>query len=161
MLVIFKPFKVGEFIEAGGTMGTVEEIQIFNTIMRSPDNKRIIVPNAQITGGLVTNFTGIDKRRVDMVFGISYDDDIKKAKDILLKLVSSDKRVLTDPAPVVAVSELGDSSVNLVCRPWVKPEDFWGVYFETLEKGKVELEKAGLSIPFPQRDIHVFQEKTG
>ncbi|MCB1195512.1 mechanosensitive ion channel [bacterium] len=159
MLVVFKPFRVGEFIEAAGTMGTVEEIQIFNTILRSPDNKRIIVPNASITGGLVTNCTGIEKRRIDMVFGVSYTDDLKKAKDILLRLVSSDNRVLNDPVPLVAVSELGESSVNLVCRPWVKPADYWDVYFDTLEKGKSELEKAGITIPFPQRDIHLHQAK--
>jgi small conductance mechanosensitive channel len=98
-------------------------------------------------------------RRVDLVFGISYDDNIKTAKDILMKIITSDERVLKDPAPVVAVSELGDSSVNLVCRPWTKPEDYWGVYFDTLEKGKAELEAAGLSIPFPQRDVHLYEEK--
>jgi small conductance mechanosensitive channel len=111
-----------------------------------------------VTSDKITNFTAIDKRRVDMKFGISYDDDIKKAKDILMSLVSSDPRVLKDPAPVVAVSELGDSSVNLVVRPWTKPTDYWAVFFETMEKGKVELEKAGLTIPFPQRDVHMYQE---
>jgi small conductance mechanosensitive channel len=158
MILIFKPFKVGDFVEVAGTLGGVEDVGIFNTILNHPDNRRIIVPNSQITADKITNFTAIDKRRVDMVFGISYDDDIRKAKDILTALVGSDPRVLKDPAPLVAVSELGDSSVNLVVRPWTKPADYWGVYFDTLEKGKTELEKAGLSIPFPQRDVHMYQE---
>jgi small conductance mechanosensitive channel len=159
MLIIFKPFKAGDFIDAGGSMGTVEEIQIFNTIINSPDNRKIIIPNSKITGDNITNFSSIEKRRVDLVFGISYDDDIKKAKDALLKVVNSDERVLKDPAPVVAVSELADSSVNLVCRPWVKPSDYWTVYFDTMEKGKIELEKNGITIPFPQRDVHMYEEK--
>jgi small conductance mechanosensitive channel len=158
MLLIFKPFKVGDFVEVAGTMGSVAEVKIFNTILNHPDNRRIIIPNSQITADKITNFTAIDKRRVDMVFGISYDDDIKKAKDVLMGILNSDARVLKDPEPVVAVSELGDSSVNLVARPWTKPADYWDVLFDTMEKGKVELEKAGLSIPFPQRDIHMFQE---
>ncbi len=158
LLILFKPFRVGDFVEAAGTLGTVEEIKIFNTVLNHPDNRRIILPNAQITGAKIVNFTAIDKRRVDMVFGISYNDDIGKAKDILLNLVRSDSRVLKDPEPVVAVSELADSSVNLVCRPWTKPGDYWGVYFDTMEKGKVDLEKAGISIPFPQSDVHLFKQ---
>ena len=159
LLIMFKPFKVGDFIQAGGTMGTVAEIQIFNTILNAPDNRKEIVPNAQVTGGNITNFSAIEKRRIDLVFGISYEDSMKKAKEILMKVVTSDERVLKDPEPVVAVSELGDSSVNLVCRPWVKPGDYWAVYFDVLEKGKEELEKNGLSIPFPQRDVHIYEEK--
>ena len=159
MLIVFKPFEVGDFIEAGGTLGTVEEVQIFNTILNHPDNRRIIVPNSKITGDNITNFSAIDKRRIDLVFGISYSDDIKKAKEALEKVVFSDPRVLKDPKPVIAVSELGDSSVNLVCRPWVKPADYWAVTFDTLEKGKAELEKNGITIPFPQRDVHMYQEK--
>jgi small conductance mechanosensitive channel len=158
MILIFKPFKPGDFVEVAGTLGAVVEIRIFNTILNHPDNRRIIIPNSQITADKITNFTAIDKRRVDMKFGISYDDDIKKAKDVLMGLVTSDPRVLKDPAPVVAVSELGDSSVNLVVRPWTKPSDYWAVFFETMEKGKMELEKAGLTIPFPQRDIHMYEE---
>ncbi|MDP8217993.1 MAG: mechanosensitive ion channel [Candidatus Theseobacter exili] len=158
ILIIFKPYKVGEFIEAAGALGTVEEIQIFNTVLNAPDNRRIIIPNSHITGGTIANFSDLEKRRVDMTFGISYDDDIKKAKDVLLKIVTEDKRVLKDPAPVVAVSELGDNSVNMVCRPWVKPADYWGVYFDAMENGKVELEKAGCSIPYPQNDVHLYKE---
>lgn len=158
MILIFKPFKAGDFVEVAGTLGGVQEVGIFNTILNHPDNRRIIIPNAQVTGDKITNFTAIDKRRVDMTFGISYDDDIKKAKDILMGLVTSDQRVLKDPAPVVAVSELADSSVNLVVRPWCKPADYWGIFFDTVENGKAELEKAGITIPFPQRDVHMYQE---
>jgi small conductance mechanosensitive channel len=159
MLIIFKPFKVGDFISAGGAMGTVEEIQIFNTILNAPDNRCIIVPNSKVTGDNITNFSGITKRRIDLVFGISYTDDMRKAKEILLKVVTSDPRVLKDPKPVVAVSELADSSVNLVCRPWVNPSDYWDVYFDTVEKGKAELEKNGITIPFPQSDVHLHNVK--
>ncbi len=158
LLILFKPFRVGDFVEVAGTMGAVQEIKIFSTVLNHPDNRRIIVPNAQITTAKIVNFTAVDKRRVDLVFGISYDADIRKAKEILLNLVRSDSRVLKDPEPVVAVSELADSSVNLVCRPWTKPEDYWGVYFDTTEKGKIELEKAGISIPFPQTDVHMIGE---
>ena len=159
MLVIFKPFKVGDLVEAAGTLGTVEEIQIFNTIINALENRRIILPNAKITGDNITNLSAVEKRRVDLIFAISYSDDIKKAKETLESIVSSDSRVLKDPAPTIAVLELGDSSVNLVCRPWVKPEDYWAVYFDTVEKGKLELEKNGITIPFPQRDIHIYEEK--
>ncbi|MFC1666390.1 mechanosensitive ion channel family protein [Candidatus Omnitrophota bacterium] len=159
LLIIFKPFKVGDFIAVSGTMGTVVEIQIFNTILDHFDNRRIVVPNSKVTGDNITNFSAIQKRRVDLVFGISYSDNIKTAKEALEKVVSSDPRVLKDPKPVIAVSELGDSSVNLVCRPYVKPQDYWAVRFDTLEKGKLELEKNGITIPFPQRDVHMYNEK--
>ena len=158
MILVFKPFKAGDFVEVAGTLGSVQEVKIFNTILNHPDNRRIIIPNAQVTSDKITNFSAIDKRRVDMTFGISYDDDIRKAKDILMGLLNADPRVLKDPAPVVAVSELGDSSVNLVVRPWTTPADYWGVFFDTMEKGKAEMEKAGLTIPFPQRDVHMYQE---
>ena len=159
LLIIFKPFKVGDFIEAAGTLGTVKEIQIFCTVLDHFDNRRVVVPNSKITSDNITNFSAIEKRRVDLVFGISYSDNIKTAKEALQRVVSSDERVLKDPKPVIAVSELADSSVNLVCRPWVKPQDYWNVYFDTLEKGKLELEKNGITIPFPQQDVHLFKEK--
>ena len=159
ILIIFKPFKIGDFIEAGGAMGTVSEIQIFNTILYTFDNRRMIVPNSKVTGDNITNFSAVDSRRVDLVFGISYDDDIKKAKDVLSKVLASQEGILPEPKPVIAVSELGDSSVNIVCRPWVKPQDYWNVYFALLEKGKLELEKNGITIPFPQRDVHIYNEK--
>lgn len=159
LIILFKPFKVGDFVAAGGEMGTVKKVSIFNTVLGSPDNRKIIIPNSKVIADAVTNFSDIDMRRVDLVFGISYDDNIKTAKQVLERIITSDERVLKDPAPVVAVSELGDSSVNLVCRPWVKPGDYWGVYFDTLEKGKADLEAAGITIPFPQRDVHMYEEK--
>lgn len=154
MLIIFKPFKVGDFIEAGGKLGTVVEIQIFNTILDHPDNRRMIVPNSKVTGDIVTNFSDLKHRRVDLVFSISYSDDMKKAKETLEKVCADDPRILKDPKSTVAVSELAESSVNIVCRPYVKPSDYWAVYFDTVEKGKMALEKAGCTIPFPQRDVH-------
>lgn len=158
MLILFRPFKIGDFIEAGGSLGTVKEIQIFNTILAHPDNRKIVLPNSKIAGDTITNFSAISQRRIDLIFGISYSDDMKKAKKVLLEVVNSDPRVLKDPEPVVAVSELGDSSVNLVCRPWVKPSDYWATYFDITEKGKEALEKNGMSIPFPQTDVHFYQE---
>ena len=117
------------------------------------------MPNSKVTGDNITNFSAIENRRIDLVFGISYDDNIKRAKEALDSVVSADSRVLKDPAPTIAVSELGDSSVSLVCRPWVKPADYWAVYFDTLEKGKLALESAGITIPFPQTDVHIFEDK--
>ena len=161
-MIIFKPFKVGDFVMAGGEMGTVKEIQIFNTVLAHPDNRKVIVPNGHVTSSAITNFSDIENRRIDLVFGISYDDDMKKAKEVLEKVCAADSRILKDPKTVVAVSELGDSSVNLVCRPWVKPGDYWAVYFNIIEQGKLELEKNGMCIPFPQRDVHIYNEqKTG
>jgi len=158
MLMIFRPFKAGDYVEAGGSAGAVESVQIFVTVLNTPDNKKVIIPNSQITGGNITNFSAHDTRRVDMVFGIGYGDDIKKAKDILNRILSEDDRVLKDPAPTVAVSELADSSVNFVVRPWVKTSDYWGMYFDTHQKVKETFDAEGISIPFPQRDIHMFQD---
>jgi len=158
MIILFKPFKIGDFIEGGGTKGTVKEIQIFNTILSSPDNRKIILPNSKISGDTIINYSATDRRRIDLVFGISYGDDMKKAKKVLTDLVASDSRILKDPKPFVAVTKLRDSCVELVCRPWVKPSNYWGVYCDLTEKGKEALEANGLSIPFPQRDIHVYQE---
>jgi len=159
VLIIFKPFKVGDYVQGAGTEGVVEEIQIFNTILKSLDNKKIVAPNAQMTGDNIINYTAYAKRRIDLVFGISYSDDIKVAKDALMKVLKEDERVLKTPEPFVGVSELGDSSVNLVCRPWVKPANYWACYFDITEKGKIALEANGITIPFPQRDVHLFQEK--
>lgn len=160
MLIIFRPFKAGDFIEAGGTMGVVEAIHIFNTVLKTPDNKKVIVPNSAVTGGNITNYSANDTRRVDMVFGIGYDDDIKKAKQILEQILAADSRVLKDPAPVIAVSELADSSVNFVCRPWVKTADYWGVFFDVTEKVKLTFDEQGISIPYPQQDVHMHQVTT-
>lgn len=161
LIVLIKPFKVGDFIEAGGTKGRVTDIQLLTTVLRAPDNKTEIVPNSKIMGGTITNFTAIERRRIDLVFSISYTDNIKVAKETLEEILNADERVLEDPKPVIAVSELSDSGVSIVCRPWVKPEDYWGVRFETLEKGKTELEKRGITIPFPQRDVHLHTQKEG
>ena len=157
LLIIFRPFKIGDFVEAGGTVGTVEKITIFNTIVLSPDNREIIVPNGAIYGGTITNFSARDSRRIDMVFGIGYGDDIKKAKDILMQAMASDSRVLKDPAPVVALAELADSSVNFVVRPWVKGADYWDVKFDLTEHIKMAFDEKGISIPFPQMDVHMDQ----
>jgi small conductance mechanosensitive channel len=159
ILVLFKPFKVGDAIEAGGTMGTVDEIQIFNTVINAPDNRRVIVPNAKITGDNITNFTDIEHRRIDLKFGISYSNDMRKAKDLLMGLVKADPRILKYPEPVVAVSELADNSVNLVCRPWVKPAVYWDVYFDLTEKGKKVLEDNGMVIPFPQHEVYLYDQR--
>ena len=155
LMIIFRPFKVGDFIEASGIKGTVKEIQIFNTILNTPENLRAIIPNAHVTGGNIINYTVNGKRRVDLVIGISYEDDLRKAKKIIQDTLAADSRVLQDPAPTVAVSELGDSSVNFVVRPWVKTADYWDVYFETTENVKLALDKNGITIPFPQTDVHI------
>ena len=157
LMVIFRPFKVGDFIEAAGVKGTVREIQIFNTILNTPDNIRVIVPNAQLTGGNIMNYTVNGTRRVDLVVGVSYEDDLKKARQVVEAVLAGDERVLEDPAPTVAVFELGDSSVNFVVRPWVKATDYWDAYFDITAKVKLALDENGISIPFPQRDVHVKQ----
>ncbi|MDX1352115.1 MAG: mechanosensitive ion channel [Thiomicrorhabdus sp.] len=155
MILVFKPFKSGDFIEAGGVTGVVENVQIFSTTMRTGDNKEVIVPNGGIYGSAITNFSARDTRRVDMVFGIGYDDDIRKAKEILTGLVEADERILKDPAPVIAVSELGDNSVNFVVRPWVNSGDYWKVYWDMNESVKLAFDEAGISIPYPQMDVHL------
>jgi len=157
MIIIFRPFKKSDYIEAGGTAGIVEEVAIFHTVLRTPDNKRVIVPNGDILGGTITNYSAMDTRRIDLVFGIGYGDDLRKAKAILFRIMSEDERILKDPEPQVAVSELGDSSVNFVVRPWVKVTDYWPVYFDLTEKVKLTFDAEGISIPFPQQDVHLFQ----
>ncbi len=154
MLIVFRPFKTGDFIDAGGVSGTVEKISIFSTLMRTGDNREIIVPNGSIYGGTITNFSARDTRRIDMVFGIGYDDDLKKAQDILRELVNSDDRILKDPEALIAVSELADSSVNFVVRPWVKSSDYWAVKFNLNENVKLAFDEQGISIPYPQMDVH-------
>lgn len=155
MLILFKPFKAGDFVEAGGKAGTVEKIQIFNTILNSPDNVRIIIPNGQVTGGNIMNFTANGTRRIDLVVGVSYEDDLKKTQQVIEKVISSDERILKEPVYTIAVSELGDSSVNFVVRPWVNAADYWAVRFDITEKIKLALDKNGITIPYPQRDIHM------
>ncbi len=156
MILIFKPYKVGELIQAQGHLGVVKEIQIFVTTLLSPENKTIIIPNGAMSNGDITNFTREGKIRVDMSIGISYDSDIKKARQVLMELMENDDRVLKDPAPLVAVAELADSSVNLAVRPWCDPAVYWDVYFDMMENAKEALDKAGVTIPFPQTDVHFF-----
>ncbi|GAW97054.1 MULTISPECIES: mechanosensitive ion channel family protein [Colwellia] len=157
LILLFRPFKNGDTIKAQGYVGTVEEIQIFNTILKTFDNQRIIIPNGLLSNGCVTNVNINGTRRVDMVFGIGYNDDIGKAKALLRSLLEADERVLKDPAIDIWVGEHGESSVNLFVRPWTKVEDYWGVYYDMMEKVKLEFDKAGISIPFPQRDVHIHQ----
>jgi len=157
MLLLFRPFGVGDYVEAGGTAGSVREIGIFATVLNTPDNVRIIVPNSSVYGSLIKNYASNPTRRNDMVFGISYGDDIGLAIEVIQRCLREDSRVLADPAPVVAVSELADSSVNLVVRPWCTKEEFWALRFDLLRKIKEELEAAGCSIPFPQTDVHLRQ----
>ena len=155
MIIAFRPFKEGDFVELGGIAGIVLEIQIFATVMKTGDNKRITIPNSNITGANITNYSAHPTRRVDMVFGISYGDDLRQAKEVLEGILAKDERILKDPAPVVAVSELGDSSVNFVVRPWVNTADYWSVYWDTHEAVKLGFDAAGVSIPFPQTDVHL------
>lgn len=158
MIIFFKPFRIGDFIEAGGTMGTVEDINIFNTLFKTADNKVVIVANSNIISGNITNFSAKDTRRVDMTFGIGYDDDLKLAKQTLIDIINADERVLKEPAPFVAVSELADSSVNFVVRAWVNSSDYWGVHFDTIENVKTTFDEKNISIPYPQMDIHTKSE---
>ncbi len=158
LVLMFKPYKVGDFVEAQGIMGTVHAIQIFNTILKTPDNKVIIVPNGSISNGIITNYSMEATRRVDFVFGIGYSDDIAKAKAIIERLISEDSRSLSDPAPQIVVSNLGDSSVDITTRVWANSADYWGLYFDLTEKVKLAFDAEGVSIPFPQRDVHVYQE---
>ena len=159
MLIIFHPFKVGEFIEGGGVAGTVEEVGIFTTTLLSPDNKTIIVPNSNMTADNIVNYSTRGTRRVDMVFGIGYEDDIDKAKGIITETLARDERVLKDPVTKIAVSELADSSVNIIARPWVNSADYWNLFFEVTESIKKSFDAEGISIPYPQRDIHVYEHK--
>ncbi len=155
LMIIFRPFKVGDYIEGGGVAGIVEEIGIFTTELLSPDNKKIIVPNGKITGDNIVNYTSKEIRRVDIVAGVSYQDDLGKVKTVLMDLLSKDERILQDPAPTIGVLELGKSSVNLAVRPWVKTADYWDVFFATQENIKKRFDAEGIHIPFPQQDVHL------
>lgn len=155
-MIIFKPFKVGDYIEGGGTAGTVEDIEIFHTQLKSPDNRTIIVPNGQIMNDTIVNYSTKGTRRVDMSFGIGYSDDIDQARNAIMEILERDDRVMKDPAPVAPVSELADSSVNFAVRFWTTADDYWSVYFETMEAVKKNFDAENISIPFPQRDVHVY-----
>jgi len=158
MLIFFRPFTRGDFVEVVGTSGSVEEINIFNTRLKTGDNKTVIVPNGEIFSGTITNYSHKPQRRIDMVFGIGYEDDLRKAKNILEELISADPRILKDPAPLIAVGELADSSVNFFVRPWVKTEDYWAVYFDLNEQVKLTFDAEGISIPYPQMDVHLAKD---
>lgn len=155
MLIIFKPFKVGNVVEAGGTKGKVIEIQIFSTVLQTPDNVRIVVPNSAITGGNITNFSAMPTRRIDLTFGCSYDDDIKAVKAYLEEVLADHEQVLADPAPAVFVSGLGDSSVDFAVRPWVKSADYWGVHAQLTETIKLGFDEKGFNFPYPTRDLNI------
>ncbi|MCC5855659.1 MAG: mechanosensitive ion channel [Idiomarina sp.] len=159
LIMIYRPFKSGDYIDAGGTMGTVQRIELFTTVMKTPDNKIVVVPNSRITGAAITNFSEEPIRRVDMVIGVSYAADLQKAKQVLTDVILADERTLQDPAPRVAVSELADSSVNFIVRPWVKSEDYWPMYWDSMEKIKLALDANGVGIPFPQMDVHLHHPK--
>ncbi len=156
LILLFKPYKVGDMIDAQGFLGIVHEIQIFNTVLKTTDNKVVIIPNGGLSNGAITNLTMEKTRRVDMTFGIGYGDDIPKARLVLSELIKKNKKILKDPSPDILVSELADSSVNFAVRVWVKTEDYWAVYFDMHEKVKLNFDKNKISIPFPQRDVHIF-----
>lgn len=161
MLLTFRPFQIGDFVDAGGTSGTVREIGVFFTTMTTPDNIRIIVPNSEISDSIIKNFSANETRRIDLVIGVDYGDDLDLAKSTIERIITSDERVLEDPAPVVEVNELGGSSVDFVVRPWVKTSDYWATKWSLTKALKEGVEEAGLSFPYPQRDLHVFNENGG
>lgn len=155
LIVFFRPYKVGDWVEAAGISGSVEEVQILTTVLKTGDNKRVIVPNAQIMNSVITNYSANDTRRVDMVVGVSYSDDLDQVRNALQDLIAAEQRILDEPACTIAVSELADSSVNFVVRPWVATSDYWAVKFDLTEAIKKRFDKDGISIPFPQQDVHL------
>lgn len=158
LLIIFRPFRVGDYVEAGGTAGIVEEIQIFSTQMRSGDNKQVIVPNGQIMGSTITNYSAKPTRRLDLLIGVSYSDDLKKVRAVLEDILAKDERILPEPAPTIGVLSLGESSVDFAVRPWVKTDDYWPLLYELQETIKTRFDTEGINIPFPQRDLHIIKE---
>ncbi|TKJ40635.1 mechanosensitive ion channel protein MscS [candidate division LCP-89 bacterium B3_LCP] len=159
LILLFKPYKVGDVIEAQGFIGGVHEIQIFNTILKTPDKKTIIIPNGGLSNGSITNYTTEPQRRIDFTFGIGYEDNIDKAQETLLKIIAEDDRILKDPAPMVKVSELADSSVNFATRVWCNTADYWDIYFDMHGKVKKAFDANGISIPFPQTDVHLYKHE--
>lgn len=157
LILIFKPFKVGDYIEASGHAGVVNSIQVFSTTLLTPDNKKIVIPNGNLSNNSVVNYSAEKTRRVDFTFGIGYEDDIKKAKEVLLKVVSDNEFVLKEPEPFIGVSELADSSVNFAVRVWVNSENYWNVYFNVMENVKIAFDKESISIPYPQMDVHTYK----
>ncbi len=159
LIIVFRPFKSGDLVEVAGISGIVERIDIFQTIFKTGDNKKIIVPNSQITGGAIVNYSAEKRRRIDLTISISYDSDLRQAKQILHDILQADSRVLQEPAPVIAVGALAESSVQLVVRPWVEAADYWDVYWDTLEQIKLQFDAAGIEIPFPQMSLHMKPHK--
>ncbi|WP_457743579.1 mechanosensitive ion channel family protein [Sulfurimonas sp.] len=159
LIIIFRPFKVGDVIETAGVVGEVTDINLFSTILTPVDKRTVIVPNSAIIGANITNFSNREQRRVDHIFGIGYDDDLKLAKETLMEIVKADSRILSEPAPFIAVNELADSSVNFVVRAWTLTDDYWGVYFDMLENVKLTFDEKGISIPYPQMDVHTDKEE--
>ncbi len=157
MLLIYRPFDVGNSVEVGGVTGKIDQVSLVSTKIRTFDNKVVLVPNQKVWGEVITNASASEERRVDMVFGIGYEDDVEKAKEIMGRIVSGHDKVLAEPAPVIQLHELADSSVNFICRPWVKTSDYWDVHWDVTGRVKLEFDKAGISIPFPQQDVHVHQ----
>ncbi|OLQ78570.1 mechanosensitive ion channel protein [Photobacterium proteolyticum] len=155
LIVAFRPFKSGDFVEIGGVSGSVESIQVFSTILNTPDNKMVVVPNSSVIGGAITNYSRHATRRIDLVIGVSYDADLKHTKAVLTRVIEAEDRILKDPAPTIGVLTLADSSVNFAVRPWVKTDDYWGVYFDLLQAIKEELDKENIGIPYPQMDVHL------
>lgn len=156
LIILFRPYRIGDFVEGGGVVGTVEEVQIFTTVLKSPDNKRIIVPNGQMMSGTIVNFSAHDSRRVDLTASVSYDDDSDHVRRVLNEIVAADERVLAEPAPTIRMFAHADSSIDWVVRPWVKSPDYWPVYFDLTEKIKRRFDEEGISIPYPQRDVHLY-----
>lgn len=159
LMIIFRPFKVGDFIEGAGVAGTVDAIQIFTTTLKTPDNKLIIVPNAKLSGDNITNFSAQATRRVDLTIGVSYDADLKHVRRVLESLIKADDRIQVEPEPFIGVSELADNSVNFVVRVWTASSDYWGVYFYMTENVKLRFDDEGIGIPYPQRDVHLYEHK--
>ena len=160
LILLFKPYKVGDLIEAAGHTGVVKEVQIFNTILLTPKNEKVVIPNGPMSNNALTNYTTEGTRRIDLVIGISYGSNIDEAKKVLLEVMENDENVLTSPSPFVGVDSLGDSSVNLAVRPWCNNDDYWDVYFGITEKAKKALDANSIEIPFPQRDVHLFEHKS-
>ncbi len=160
LLIIFRPYRIGDFIEGGGTSGTVEEVQIFTTVLKTPDSRRVIVPNSQMMSGTITNFSAHPQRRVDLTIGVSYDADSEHVRKVLKEVLAADARVLPEPEPVIAMMAHGDSSVDWIVRPWVQTADYWTFYWDTMEAIKRAFDREGISIPYPQRDVHIYNHQT-
>ncbi len=158
LIVLFRPYRVGDWVEAAGIAGSVEQVQILTTILKTGDNKQIIVPNSQIMDSIITNYSANETRRIDMVVGVGYDDDIDKVRKTLEELIAAEERILPEPAPTIAVSALADSSVNFVVRPWVNTADYWGVMFDMTEAIKKRFDQEGISFPYPQQDVHLYNQ---